>query len=488
MVNTFDTGIPAVKTPLFYANISKTNTNFDPACCAALLIGPATSGAAEQVACVNSEAEGIALAGAGSFLASMISHYYLNNGEGQLCVLPVADAAGSTAASLNLDFSGSTATEGGVIPINVGAYGVNNVPVAIGDTHLTIAAAFTALINGDSNELVSAVDNADGTVTLTAKNAGTLGNDIAVAVGNLPAGVSVNGTGFLAGGAVDADLQAALASIGDCQYCYIGSAFYDLTNLGYFKDFLAARWEYNQLNFGMAFTAHPRDTHGNLLTYAQSPNSQHISVTHSNCTDSPSFDIVGALTGVIQNAVCQDPAANLQFTSLNGVGCTDSCAVDSDCFNFEEGELLLNNGMTTLQCGADGLAQIVRLRTTFLTDSIGNPCEVYEDAISLFTIQGIIERLNIFVLSRFSQVKLFNNSVELEGRGKATTPNLIKGAILQFFEDELQGFLADDVAEFKQSLVVERDDSDANRINICFDVNLANQLIIVAVKMQPRLN
>jgi phage tail sheath gpL-like len=74
------------------------------------------------------------------------------------------------------------------------------------------------------------------------------------------------------------------------------------------------------------------------------------------------------------------------------------------------------------------------------------------------------------------------------GVGQAiVTPSVIKSEIVALYAiDEFNG-LVENAAAFKDNLVVERDNTDPNRVNVLYPPDLVNQLRVFAVLAQFRL-
>lgn len=140
-------------------------------------------------------------------------------------VLPVADNGSAVQAAGSVAVTGA-ATESGTVKVVVGTReGVNNqiiehntytVAITNADANTTIADAIKAAIDADSNALVTTASST-GTVTLTAKNGGTVGNEISIEVIGAVAGVGFTLTA-MTGGATDPVITTALSNIEDERY------------------------------------------------------------------------------------------------------------------------------------------------------------------------------------------------------------------------------------------------------------------------------
>src|SRR5690349_17832385 len=168
---------------------------------------------------VTSVADAKAQFGVGSMLASMVDAVRQADPFGLLWALPLADAGGAVAATGTVTVTAAPSAPG-VIPLYISGV---SVPVAVAGTETVnqTAAAIAAAVNANLDLPVSAAAVA-GVVTLTARNKGTLGNDIDVRyawLGN--AGGEALPTAYvgaivaMAGGTTDPTIATGMAALGD---------------------------------------------------------------------------------------------------------------------------------------------------------------------------------------------------------------------------------------------------------------------------------
>jgi phage tail sheath gpL-like len=135
----------------------------------------------------------------------------------KLAAIIVDDNASGVAAAGSAVASVSTPTAG-TFYLTVGSYTKNRyaITTTTSSTATTIGDDIEAAINADGNSPVTA-SNSSGTVTLTAKNDGTEGNNIGLKVESLPSGVAVALTA-LTSGATDPSLTGVLTKIDALRY------------------------------------------------------------------------------------------------------------------------------------------------------------------------------------------------------------------------------------------------------------------------------
>lgn len=67
------------------------------------------------------------------------------------------------------------------------------------------------------------------------------------------------------------------------------------------------------------------------------------------------------------------------------------------------------------------------------------------------------------------------------------TPSIIKSELIAAYSDLMEAGLVENMDAFKQYIVVERNATDPNRLDVLFPPDLVNQLRIFAMLVQFRL-
>lgn len=199
-----------------------------------LASGSATSGSLVENIGVAKQED--ALFGEDSMIAAMIRVARKVNKNTRFDAIPLDDDGDAAKALSPITFAG-VATSAGTITTTVGSK-LNHtfsLPVAIGDTSTEVAAAIDPIIDADPQVPVVAT-NLAGTLTLTAKNGGTVGNDIGLEVSGDVAGITFT-VPAMAGGATDPVLTNLFDVVGTERYqTIIWPQNYDLTVIKTFLD------------------------------------------------------------------------------------------------------------------------------------------------------------------------------------------------------------------------------------------------------------
>ncbi len=484
--------IPAnLRLPLFHAEVDASQASYFVQDQRALLIGQRLStgtAVADVPVLVSSTDQAVTLFGAGSVLARMVAAYRRNDDFGGIWCLPLADAVAAVAATGTVTLTGTT-TAAGALSLYIAGQRVQ-VAVASGAA-ATVATALAAAITAASDLPVTAAAST-GTVTLTAKNKGPLGNDIDVRLNFLgalggeatPAGLTA-AIVAMANGATAPSLAAGLAALGDEPFDFIASPYTDTTSLDAIKTLMddqTGRWAWSRQLYGHVFAAR-RGTVSDLSTFGNARNDPHVTVLGYAASPTPPWEWAAALTGQAAKSLRIDPARPLQTLPLVGV----LAPAVSARFTMSERQILLFDGVATFTTGTDGTVRIERAITTYQVNAYGQPDPSYLDVETLFTLTTVLRRLRSVITTKYARHKLANDGTTF-GAGQAiVTPKIIKAELIaQYSEMETLG-LVENMAAFKANLIVERDPTDPNRLNVLYPPDLVNQLRVFAVLAQFRL-
>jgi phage tail sheath gpL-like len=481
-----------VRVPLFYAEVDNSQAGYFSQNLRTLIIGQmlaAGNADADVPVLVSSPDQAKTLFGIGSMLARMHEVARLNNPVGEIWCIPIEDPAAGVAAESEITLTGP-ATAAGTLNLYIGSQRVQ-VGVAAGDTATDIGADVAAAINADTTLPVTAAA-ALGVVTLTARHAGLLGNDIKVQVNyrglaggeSTPAGVAVS-IAAMAGGTGSPVLTAALSAMGDEEYDFIIQPYSDSTSLDAFKTLMndiSGRWAYNKQIYGHVYTA-LRGSFGSLQSAGVARNDQHMTIAGFEANVPNTVWEYAAAYGS-RNAVfiAADPARPTQTGELLSI----LPAPQNGRFLLTERETLLNSGIAT-SFTSGGAVRIERAITTYQENSFGQADPSYLDSETLHQLANIIRRLRFRITQKYPRHKLANDGTRY-GAGQAiVTPKVIRGEILaEYAVLELLGQV-ENAKLFAENLIVERNVDNPNRVDVLLPPDLVNQLRVFAVLAQFRL-
>ena len=473
----------------------------------ALLLGQMTStgtAIAGQPVIVNGIGDAQAQFGPGSIMASAVERYRALDGYGELWALPMADAVGATAATGTIAFTG-TATANGTIPLYVNGHKIQ-VPVASGDTASVIATSAAAAINAwaspGGNPLSVTAAASTGTVTLTARNKGTLGNQGTILLSfagtsageGTPGSTNVAGvtaviTGF-ASGATDPTVATALANLPDQPFDFICCPYNDTTSLDAIKAFLSdasGRWNWSSEKFGHCFTA-KHGTFSARTTWGTGRNDQHV--TAIGAYGSPSPDWHWAIDSTAVHAVSLRADPSLPVGGLGGGAALRVMAPSvANRDLFSQRNTLLYDGVSTYVVDQDGTVRIERSITTYQTNAGGAPDNSYLDTCVPFQLMAYIRSLRTLLQSQFNQVKLVADGSRIPVGASMVTSQTIKFSVIAHYKAIAETGTPDVPAGLVQqpdvfAKTVQAQNAGNGVVRLLLPIMLANQLYDIAMNVQ----
>lgn len=489
--------IPAgVRVPLFYAEMDNSQAGYFTQNKRTLLIGQklaAGSAVANTPLIVSTSDQAKQLFGVGSMLARMHEIYRQQDSFGEVWCIAVADAGAGVAAGGTITITGP-ATGAGTINLYIAGQRVQ-VGVAAADSANAIAAAMNTAINAATGLPVTSTV-ATNVVTLACRWKGPTGNDIAIgdsfrgqAGGEaLPAGLALaySGSGFLTAGATNPTLTTgAIASMGDEEYDYIVHPYTDATSL----DAIAAelndttgRWAYNRQVYGHAYSAQ-RGSLATLQAAGVLRNDQHHTIAGIDLdTPNPSWEYAAAYAGANAAALNVDVARPTQTLPLNGM----LVPRPGKRFIFNERQTLLSYGIATSFI-AGGVLRVERAITTYQRNTFNQADPSYLDSETLHTSAHVIRYMRSKITQKYPRHKLADDGTRF-GAGQAiVTPSVIKGELIAAYAElELDG-IVENAQAFRENLIVERNNTNPNRVDVLLPPDYVNQLRIFAMLNQFRL-
>lgn len=451
-----------------------------------LVIGQRTSAgtvAAEVPTQILSAAQAETYFGRGSMLHQMLRALKTANNYTETWAVALDDVGAGVAATGKITTTG-TATAAGTIQLYIGGQRIS-VGVASGDTQATITTAIIAVINAQTDLPVTALVNDPNTneCDLTARHKGVAGNGIDVRLNYyqgeaLPAGVSIAITAMSAG-TTNPDVADAIAAIGDTQYHTIIMPYTDDSNLDALEAELATRWGPLKMTEGHAFAA-AVGTHSDINTLGDGRNSPHVTIMGAQ--KSPSLPwVIAAVVGAI-DAFEPDPARPRQTLPLPGV----LAPAETDRYTREERDLHLHDGISTFVVDSGGRALIERLITTYQENN-SVPDTSYLDITTMRTLAYLRYSVRVRVALRYPRHKLADDGTRF-GPGQAiVTPKVMRAELIALFREWEDAGLVEGIEQFKTDLIVERDNTDPNRMNALIPPDVINQLRVFAGQVQFRL-
>jgi phage tail sheath gpL-like len=155
-------------------------------------------------------------------------------------------------------------------------------------------------------------------------------------------------------------------------------------------------------------------------------------------------------------------------------------------FTRAERDTLLYDGIATWITDLSGNVLIERCITTYQSNALGLPDPSYLDIQTLATLGEIryqykTRMTNRFIIPRF---KLADDTFPVQPGSKVATPRTVKEETIALFTLLRDKGLIENLNDFIENLVAERDLADRNRVNVLLPADLINQFRVLAGVVQ----
>lgn len=473
-----------LRVPLFYAEINSGGAPYQSNARLLLIGQMLAAGSATAGEPVLTQDNGAGLFGAGSMLAEMCRIARLNAPFREIWALPLEDDGAGTAAVGKITVAGTPVSVAGTLTIYVAGVRLR-IRVATTDDDDAVAAALVAAINAEASLPVTAAVNGVNAneCDITARHKGALGNDIRIDT-DLIGDESTLAADLLtitamATGAGDPDFTSALTSLGDEEYDWIAAPYADATNLGaigLFLDGETGRWGPLEQLYGH-YIAFKAGALGALSTLGLSRNDEHVSILGAYNSPSPPWSWAAAVGGRACDHLQDAPELSRPLHSLELHGIVAPKIADR--FDIADRNTALFDGISTYHVRRDGTVAIDRLITTYQTNAWSSADATWLDVNTMAQTMYMLRFLKAKITSTYGRVALADeNPFGLQG---VATPSDIEETIIHGYQELVADGVLENTDLFAQELIVERDNTDANRVNVYLPYDVVNQLRIFAV-------
>lgn len=424
---------------------------------------------------ITSAAQARQFYGPGSMLAAMCSSFLAENKVNELNAIALDDNGAGAKALASITLTG-TATAAGTLGYLIAGRRYR-IGVAVGDLAAALAINLVAAITADSDKQVTAA--VDG-VVLTKSNLsyvhkGAVGNEIDVRLDpdlDIPAGLTSAIVAF-SGGTSNPILSSVITAMGETQFHEIAMPYNDSTSLDLIKTEMVDRWGPMRQNDGQVCLA-KRGSVSGLTTFADARNNEHETVIDLLGPSGP-HEMAANLAAVLSREAQTDPARPIQGVALRAV----QAPASTELRTMGEANILLADGVSTVKSLA-GTLYIERLRTTRKKNSFGGDDASLADVEPKETLSYLRYDFRTRFTQKYSRHKLANDGTRF-GAGQAViTPMVAKAELVAIFRSWEELGLVEGAEQFKRDLIVERNKSDPNRLDIQLPMDLINQLRITA--------
>lgn len=429
---------------------------------------------------ITSVAQAIKFFGLGSTLARMAKAWFAENTFTELWAVAFDEPVAGNKATNTITFTG-TSTQAGTLSLYIAGQRVQ-VGVPSGMAAAALATAVSAAVNLVT-DLPVVASVAGAVVTLTAREKGLLGNMVDTRLNYFdgevtPAGITAaitaptNGTGAV-------DLTTLWPVLGDEHYNVIAFPWTDAATLSALSTELTDRAGPLRQIEAVAFSA-MNATHAQLGTFGDTQNEKFLSVLGMEKGPTPAFEIAASYAAVSAYFLAIDQARPLQTLELSHV----LAPARADRFTQQEANLLLYDGIATSYVDSSGNVRLQRTITTYKTNVIGADDPAYLDVETLFTLSYIRWSVRTRLLLKYPRHKLANDGTRFGSGQAVVTPLIVKAELVSLFEEWENLALVEGSDQFAKDLIVIRNGSDPNRLDIRLPPDLVNQLRVTAIQIQ----
>ena len=441
---------------------------------------PTGSVAAGQPVRITRSEQAVTAFGRGSMLSEMLCAFLRANPYSDLYALALDDVADPVCSTGKITVTGTCSAAGQIALLVAGV----RVPVTAraNDTSATIANKIATAVNANAALPVTA-SVSGSEVTLTCRWGGITGNDVDVRVNyftgeTVPAGIAVDVSG-MAGGVGNPDVSQAIAALGDTWWTDIVNPFTDTNNLNLLSEELQSRWGGIRQIDGLCWIAY-RGTHAQASTFALSRNDYLFTCIPTNISPEPPYIWASVNAAVCTYALNIDPARPVQTLELTGI----KPPAVADRWQWNERNLHLFDGLSAYNVNANGAVQLDRVITMRRVNKYNVEDSSYLDVETIKTLSYIRYAIRARITQRFPRHKLADDGTRF-GVGQAiVTPSVIRAELIALFTELESAGLVENFDAYKDSLIVERDANDRNRINVLSNDDLVNQFRIYAHSIQ----
>lgn len=433
---------------------------------------------------VQSLSQIAALTGLGSMIYQMVEKYFSQDTFGELWILPLADPVGTTAVG-TLTLAG-TATGTGTLSDYFGGKLVTT-PVLVGDTDAALAAKMATYM-ALNDDLPVSYSVAGAVVTLTARHAGLLGNDITLLKNYLGAaggeadvpGITQTFVAMSGGAGVPSALATALTSLAEKTFDFIGLPYTDTASIGAMDAYMnesVGRWSWQQMLFGGYFTA-MRGTVGVLAAEGATLNGKHGSgLMVLPAEPEPIWIHVADYTANCAVSLRNDPGLPLQNIVLGTMAPPVSQRVSRSLRNT-----LLYDGISTKTINDSGQNVLERAITFYQTNAAGAADNSFLDVETNYGLAFLIRSWQDRMLTLFPRKKLVKDGTTISAGSNMVTPSTIKFATIAWYREQCDAGYAQDPDGFAKAISAENAGNGLVRELLPFI--LVNQLRQIAALVQ----
>jgi phage tail sheath gpL-like len=295
---------------------------------------------------------------------------------------------------------------------------------------------------------------------------------------HVPAGLTVTVTA-MASGATDTALTAAVTAMGEDQYTTVVVGNSATTEVARVVTEMESRWQAMRAIEGSLFVGR-QDTRANLTTYGNTFNSGMLVVaeTEKSALAPLPWELAAQSAAISALQDQSNPARGSQGASYSGL----SSAARGSRFTRAERDILLSDGVATTKSGSDGRLLVERFVTTYQTNALSLPDTSLQDHSTVRLLAAMRFTWRARVSSKFPNWLLADDGNEVPGQ-QIVTPKTMRAEAIAWYGDMCDAGWATNKEQFAAEVLVQRNPSDPNRIDMILPPTLMRNLLVTAAQI-----
>ncbi|END5730040.1 phage tail sheath subtilisin-like domain-containing protein, partial [Escherichia coli] len=293
-----------------------------------------------------------------------------------------------------------------------------------------------------------------------------------------PGGLTIQ-LGYPRTKATNPDITRSVAGMGDRQYNYVVMPYKDDANLKIISDELLKRWGPVKMSDGVLWMAHT-GTFGEVQAFGAKRNDFLATCTSIPKAPEPDYLWAAAVCATCAPSLGADPARPLQTLALP----SRMAPAPADRLTREERNSLLWGGIATVCVATGDVVQIERQVTMYRQNVYGESDPSYLDVETIYTLSWLRYSLRTFITQRFPRHKLADDGTPVRAGQNIVTPEIMKLQLISLGEEWVALGLVENLDSFKKNLLVERNTSDRNRLDVLCTPDLVNQFRFLAAQIR----
>jgi phage tail sheath gpL-like len=286
----------------------------------------------------------------------------------------------------------------------------------------------------------------------------------------------------MAGGAGNPDPVDIIEALGNTRYHMIAFPWTDTSSLDALRDELDSRWGPLRQIDGQAVVV-KQGNFSELVTFCESRNDKHLTVLPSEGSPTLPWVDCAASVAILARYGDDDPARPFQTLVIPGV----LAPLEKDRWSdFPEKNQALYSGCSVRGVTPEGQVMFLNVITTYRLNNWGAETQAYLQLNTLLTLSYLRYDWNNYLKTKYPRHKLASDEgvLKISPGQPIMTPSLGKAEMINRMDEWVSRGLVEAPDDFKDTLIVKRDETNFNRLNFIARPDLVNQFRVAGTLIQ----